>query len=320
MSAERPESNSNAAPLPSVSVVLCTLGLRKSVTQSLDSLVSQNYPAELIVVLNGPPNEEFAQLISNYPVRLLNERKRGVCASRNCAVRQAKGDIVCFIEDDSIAHPNWIQNLVRGFEDPQVACIVGRVVPDGPSFQPSIDHYAFYGERACTPWSMRPEPGWLDSVMEGTIVGFGCNFAFRKSFLLGCSMFPEDLGAGTAIGAADEVHMFIQVLKHGFTIFHDPDAVVTHVFDADPILRKRRAIQINAAWPAYLLKIFVDEKAYRSVTIRKMFSSVFAFVLCRVNKRSPPATPNVPELLTRKDKLRAYLRAPALFLKSRRTR
>jgi GT2 family glycosyltransferase len=303
---------------PSVSIIVCTLGNRPTLWGCLRSIIAQEcHRFETIVVLNGPPDEGFAQAAAPYPLRLLNEPRRGVCAARNRAIPEARGEILVFADDDIIARRDWLHELLKGFEDPDVACVTGLVVPEGP-----VPHSAektaryFDGKQAQSAWTLsNAESGWLRKALGGPM-GFGCNMAFRRTFLEKFALFPEDLGAGSMIGASDEFWMFVQVLKHGFRICHNPLAVVTHVFDAETGPQKQRMMQSYAGSVAFLLKLLAEEKSLRGNAVRWVLAGLRRRLRRVISRRSIASEPQ--ELLTGPEKLRAYLRGPGVYWKSRR--
>jgi glycosyltransferase involved in cell wall biosynthesis len=281
---------------------------------------AQNCPEyEIIVVLNGPEDPAFAQAVSQFPVKLLTEPRRGVSIARNHAIPHAKGEILVFVDDDVLIEPNWLPEIVRGFVEPQVACVTGRVIPAGPLSLTAerADRY-YTSERALTAWSLdTSNPNWYQYIL-GEPVGFGCNMAFRKTFLQNYSLFPPDLGAGSLIGGGDEFYMYVQVLKHGFRIRHTPTAAVTHYFNHDFEKQKARNAQLYAGSVAFALKLFLEEKTLRLATAKWLLSALKRRVRRVWNQRAIASEPQ--ELLSPGEKLHAYLRGLSVYWKSRRFR
>jgi len=305
---------------PFVSIILCTSGLRPILTRCLELIATQSRDYgnnEIIVVLNGPDDPAFAQSVSQFPVRLLHEPRRGVSIARNHAVRCAKGDILVFVDDDILVDPRWLETLLKGFEDPAVACVTGRVIPAGPLCISAERKARYYtSERALSTWTLdNSNPNWYQQLL-GEPVGFGCNMAFRKNFLLNCSPFPIDLGAGSMIGSGDEFYMYIQVLKHGFRIRHTPDAAVTHFFDEDVGKQKVRSAQLHTGNVAFALKLFLEEKTLRPATVRWVFAGLKRRFHHIWNRKT--VTSEAAELLSPREKVSAYLRGVFIYLKSRR--
>lgn len=315
------EKNLNSTKHPSVSIILCTSGGRPTLTRCLEELTTQAEQcpnSEVIVVLNGPDDAAFARLVSRFPVRLLNEPRRGVSVARNYAVHRSQGDILVFVDDDIRASPGWLTEILKGFADPSVCCVTGRVIPAGslPLTAERSGRY-YSSERALSAWTLdASNPGWYQYIV-GEPVGFGCNMAFRKSFLKDYSLFPPDLGAGSMIGGGDEFYMYLQVLKHGFRIQHNPAAAVTHYFDNDVHNQKARSTQLYAGSVAFALKLLFEEKGLRLATARWLLSA-FKRRARRVWKRKK-ITSEPQELLSPGEKLHAYLRGPGVYWKSRRS-
>ena len=72
---------------------------------------------EVIIVLNGPKepfHSEITGLISSYPtIRLLYEEKSGVSNARNKGIEDSKGNFICFIDDDDMISPTYLESLLE---------------------------------------------------------------------------------------------------------------------------------------------------------------------------------------------------------------
>ena len=303
---------------PFASIILCTNGLRPMLIRCLENLTAQVYPGyEIIVVLNGPDDASFAQTVSRFPVRLFNEPRPGVSVARNHAVPHAKGEILVFVDDDVLIDPNWLHEIVKGFEDPNVACVTGRVIPAGTVCLAAEKADRYYSsERALSAWSLdASNPNWYQYIL-GDPVGFGCNMAFRKTFLENYALFPVDLGAGSLIGGGDEFYMYVQVVKHGFRIRHTPMAAVTHFFEDDIDKQKARNAQLHAGSVAFALKLFLEERTLRLATVKWLLSGLKRRARRVWNQRAIASEPQ--ELLSPREKLSAYVRGLGVYWKSRR--
>ncbi|HET9178098.1 MAG TPA: glycosyltransferase family 2 protein [Terriglobia bacterium] len=320
-STEKNLNSTRCVEHPSVSIILCTSGGRPTLIRCLEELTAQAQQcpnSEVIVVLNRAEDAAFAKLLSRFPVRLLNESRRGVSVARNHAVHRSKGDILIFVDDDVRVSPGWLAEIIKGFDAPNVCCVTGRVIPAGsPSLTAERSGRYYSSLRALSPWTLdASNPGWYQRIV-GEPVGFGCNMAFRKSFLKNYSLFPPDLGAGSLIGGGDEFYMYVQVLKHGFRIRHNPAAAVTHYFDNNAQNQKARSAQLYAGSVAFALKLLIEEKGLRLATVRWLLSA-FKRRARRVWEQKK-ITSEPQELLSPGEKLHAYLRGPGVYWKSRRS-
>jgi glycosyltransferase involved in cell wall biosynthesis len=263
-------------------------------------------------------DEGFAESVARFPIRLLNEPRRGVCIARNRAIPFSKGKVLAFVDDDVVAHSNWLHKLLEGFRAPEVACVTGRVVPEGPIPLPEekIERY-YTGERVMSSWSLTPSDPASYVRALGDPAGFGCNMAFRREFLEAHSLFPEDLGAGSMIGGGDEFYMFVQVLKSGFRVHHAPSAIVTHYFDEDIASQRVRSRQTYAGTTAFMTKLLFEEKGIRVALVKWGIAAV-ARRLRRLRMHKKLSS-EPQELLSSAEKTLAYLRGPWVYWKSRQT-
>ena len=104
------------------SIVISTYGREKDVVDCINSLLNLNRQNFEIVVIESSPDVLTAfNLKKRYKdhslVRIIHSKiPIGLSRARNLGVFLAKNDIVVFIDDDCIACPNWLQNLLNGFK------------------------------------------------------------------------------------------------------------------------------------------------------------------------------------------------------------
>lgn len=117
---------------PLISVIIPHLDQLAGLDLCLRSLEAQTLERslfEIIVVDNGSISRPEA-LISGRPgVRLLHETKPGPGPARNWGARNASGDILCFIDADCRAHPEWLAVALRAIRSSPEGTILGGKVP-----------------------------------------------------------------------------------------------------------------------------------------------------------------------------------------------
>ena len=104
--------------IPKISVIIPTYKPGVYIYECIDSLLNQTLDKELyeiILVLNGP-REPYLSDLSNYVqkqanVVLLYEESAGVSYARNRGLDNAKGEYICFIDDDDIVSNNYLTSL-----------------------------------------------------------------------------------------------------------------------------------------------------------------------------------------------------------------
>jgi glycosyltransferase involved in cell wall biosynthesis len=262
---------------------------------------------ELILVHSGTAVESLEKAFADLPVTIVREPGRGVCRARNRAFEYAEGEFLVFIDDDVIAESEWLHHLIGGFHSDKVGGVAGRVVPVG---QPYLAPSRYVSELALSNWELSSDTPNSASRAMSSDAGFGCNMAFRRSFLAQQN-FPEHLGAGSLIGSGDESYMFLRLLSRGYSLNHCGDAVVSHRFDLDTDVPERVQRLVEGAVAVHL-SLMVTFKDVRRQILKELFDR---------SKRAFD-TPNEQDLprhwrqLSTLTKLRILAQGVVLFLRS----
>jgi GT2 family glycosyltransferase len=173
-------------PIPSLAVVIATLGRPDVVTVTLDYLLRTQSLEPAAVIVSCVVREDAGNA-ANLPGVIVVTGAAGLAKQRNAAlaVLPAGIDVVVFFDDDFVADAGWLAAAARTFRDElQVVGFTGRVIADGikgPGL--SFDDAVHIVEAAdhSAPWS-RIEP----------FSPYGCNMAFRLS-AIGDLRFDERL-------------------------------------------------------------------------------------------------------------------------------
>ena len=102
-----------------ISVIIPTFKPGAYIHECLDSIIKQTLDHklyEVLIVLNGF-NEPYYKLIDSYTnynnVRILYEGMDSVSNARNKGLEVAKGEYICFIDDDDVVSPNYLEDLLK---------------------------------------------------------------------------------------------------------------------------------------------------------------------------------------------------------------
>lgn len=127
-----------------ISVVVPTCRRPALLGRCLDALMAQEFPAgayEILVCDDAgcPRTRQMIESLRGLPgpeVRyLLVEETHGPAAARNLGWRNARGAIIAFTDDDTVAEPDWLAHGLRALR-PGVAAVAGRILmplPDTPT-------------------------------------------------------------------------------------------------------------------------------------------------------------------------------------------
>ncbi|MGB7070461.1 MAG: glycosyltransferase [Pyrinomonadaceae bacterium] len=197
---------------PMISVVVCSYNGSKTIRDCLEALSVTRYNNFEVLVVNDGSTDGLADIVAEYPVRLISTPNRGLSSARNTGMAMAYGEIVAYIDDDAYPDPYWLQYVAHAFSTSDHAGIGGPNIP--PPGQGLVAD------------SVANAPGGPLHVLATDEIAEhipGCNMAFRRSALLdvgGCD--PQFRSAG------DDVDLCWRIQDAGYTIGFHPSAVVWH--------------------------------------------------------------------------------------------
>jgi GT2 family glycosyltransferase len=197
-----------------------------SVLSCIKSLKEQSLkPGEILVVLDPYPD-----LVDFYRSRLPSETKivvskvHGLSSARNAGALAGSGSIIAFIDDDAVADEHWLENLVRGYEEPSVAGVGGSIRPNWENQPPRWFPEELLWIIGCTYKGM---PTMKCDVRNP----IGCNMSFIKSIFGKVGYFRPDVGRfGKMLLAGEEAEFSIRIqnMIPESRIVYEPSAVVFH--------------------------------------------------------------------------------------------
>ncbi len=113
---------------PEVSIVIPTCGREALLSRCLAALLAQDYSREKIeIVVVNDSGKALGDSVWSSPsvVVVSTPESRGPAAARNLGIRSSRGRIVCFIDDDCVASPDWVGAMVRAHDECPEAAVVG---------------------------------------------------------------------------------------------------------------------------------------------------------------------------------------------------
>lgn len=101
----------------------------KYVAHAIESVLTQSYPADQILVVDDGSADDSAAMIRQYPVTIVaHSENQGLAAARNTALKHVSAEIVAFMDADAVAAPDLLQVLLSGYQrpDPFLAGVGGQ--------------------------------------------------------------------------------------------------------------------------------------------------------------------------------------------------
>lgn len=211
-----------------VSVVICayTEARWDDLVAAVQSLTAQSYrPLEVIVVIDhNPALLQRARTAWPEGIVIENGQPRGLSGARNSGVAIARGEIVAFIDDDALAAPDWLAQLLHHYRDPQVVGVGGAIQPLWMGDRPGWFPQEFDWVVGCT-YRGLPEQ---TAVVRNLI---GCNMSFRREVFAALGGFRTGIGrVGQLPVGCEETEFCIRISQRWpqRTFIYEPRAQVHH--------------------------------------------------------------------------------------------
>jgi GT2 family glycosyltransferase len=212
---------------PKVSIIIVTCDRPFLVKSCIERVLQQPYPHKEVIVVDSSSNDKTEQVMTAFP-DVISLRIRGQRDNRpqakNEGMTAVTGDIVAFIDDDSMVHPGWLAALLDAYQDRTVGGVGGRVIqmPEPYCDQDSGSPRLF----------VRPSGRVIgkDTGLESKEVVevdhlIGCNMSFRREALEQVGGFDTNY---TLTSFREETDLCIRVQRVGWRILFVPSMAVTH--------------------------------------------------------------------------------------------
>lgn len=116
-----------------LSVAIVTRNRARLLQKCLQSLIRQNSMPYEILIINNFSQDNTARVVQKYkkklPIRNFLEKQIGIPYARNRALKEARGEIIAFIDDDCKATPTWVEEIIKAHKKhPNAAAIQGKSV------------------------------------------------------------------------------------------------------------------------------------------------------------------------------------------------
>jgi len=232
-----------------LSIIICSYNRANYIGDALTALYQQTASLDafevFIVDNNSTDNtvEVFKTWRNAHPngkFEYTTETKQGASFARNTGAKLASTPWLCFIDDDAIASPHYVENTIKHIQDqPYIVGFGGKIIP---KYIPS-------------------EPKWMSYYVSSLVGNFdyapiACRFENGKyplesNMIVAKKVFEQVGGFNEAIpgvvgtlrigGEGKELFYKIMALDH--TIHYDPNIMVHHV------------VEVSKLTPEYLYRV-----------------------------------------------------------------
>jgi len=215
---------------PRVSVVILAWKLVEPLRACIASVLASEFTGELelVIVANGASDEVRAVVDEFVDEAIVAELPQnvGFGAGCNAGAALARGDYVVFLNDDAVASPDWLANLV-GAADDSGAGAVGSLLlnADGTVQEAGSQLRADAGtEQLGDGWTVE------EASSAGLLQRRNVDYASGAALLVPRELFLELGGFDPLFAPAyfEDVDLCLRIRAHGRDVIVEPTAIVTH--------------------------------------------------------------------------------------------
>ena len=217
-----------------LTVIICTYNRAKYIGALLESIAANDLPKsdyEILLVDNNCTDntraicEHFAAAHEDVQFRYVVEPEQGLSVARNKGIKEAKGDVIVYVDDDALVDSHYLRDYVEWFAaHPETMACGGPIEPLYETQEP--DWMTPYTRALLTAWM-----NYGDKVREypkGRYPGGG-NAAYRKEVFDKVGLFNTALGRnGNSLMASEEKDIFDKMHALHMQVLYLPTPVLHH--------------------------------------------------------------------------------------------
>lgn len=233
-----------------ISMVIPTLNAAAELSPLLERLATQTRPLDEIIVVDSSSEDETRAIAGRHPNMKVAKIARADFnhgLTRDLALRETSGDVVCFLTQDALpANDSYIENLVAPIEaDPLIALVSGRQLPkkDARRFEQLVRAYNYPAQSNVRTIDDLPRLG-----IKAYFASDVCSAYQRQAYL--------SVGGFDEVGTNEDMLMAARLLNAGYKVAYSAEAEVFHSHN----LSAREQYKRNRAVGAFLAE-YADELA-----------------------------------------------------------
>ncbi|HIQ49985.1 MAG TPA: glycosyltransferase [Nanoarchaeota archaeon] len=136
------------AKYPLVSVIIPAYNEEKYIEKTLKSVKNQSYKNIEIIVVDNNSTDKTSEIAKKYADKVVVEKRKGASKARNKGAKEAKGEILIFVDADTYLEKKCVEKIVKAFvKDKHLVCATGFVFTKG-----RILHELIYALASLSVW------------------------------------------------------------------------------------------------------------------------------------------------------------------------
>ncbi len=198
---------------PSASVIIPAYNAEKTIRVCLDALLSQTIPPNEIILVDDGSTDQTQEIAKIYSLlKIISQENKGPAKARNAGAREAKSDIILFLDSDCVPSANWLEEMLKPFEKEKVAGVQGAYKTHQTSLVAKFDQVDI--EYRYEKMSRSTKLDWIGSYSAG----------YRKKIFLDEKGFDETFPKASG----EDAELSYRMSEKGYLLVFAPTAIVYH--------------------------------------------------------------------------------------------
>ena len=232
---------------PFISVIIPTLNEEKYIEFTLKSIKNQDYKGRYkIIVADSRSKDKTVKIAKKYADKVITVKKRGPAAGRNAGAKVAKGEILLFVDADTILLFNALSEFEKAFRKKNVVGATCPILPISPKAKDFFIYWIYTQFAKASIKTKTPQ-----------IAGICC--AYRKS------IFEKIGGFNEKLRFSEDLDFSKKVSKYGKIVFVESTLALTSPRRFEAWGRTKAAAKYIKFYLNYLLTGKVDGKKYKPI-------------------------------------------------------
>lgn len=218
-----------------LSVLICTYNRERYIGNLLESIAANDLEKnayEIVLVDNNCTDntrgvcEAFAAAHKDVRFTYCVEKEQGLSAARNKAIKEAKGEVLVYVDDDALVDSWYLRTVAEYMQaHPEISAVGGPIIPLYETEEPKwmtrytkelLCGYLYFGDK--------------ERSFPGDRYPGGGNAAYRAEVFTQVGLFNTDLGRkGDGLMGSEEKDIFDKMKARGMRFMYLPKMILHHI-------------------------------------------------------------------------------------------
>lgn len=279
-----------------LSVLICTYNREKYIGNLLESIAANDLPKEryeIVLVDNNCTDNTrgvcnaFAKAHKDVQFNYCVETEQGLSAARNKAIKEAKGDVLVYVDDDALVDTWYLRTVAEYMSaHPEISAIGGPIIPLYETSEPKwmtrftkelLCGYLYFGDK--------------ERTFPGERYPGGGNAAYRAEVFKQVGFFNTNLGRkGDGLMGSEEKDIFDKMKSQGMRFMYLPKMILHHIIPQKKLERDyfdRLTYQIGKSEQQRTKAIGTGKYINRLAKEAVKWGGTFILLMCYTVQGSP---------------------------------